>query len=135
MDAAPAPGPVDSLRPTAIPRPWIKPLLIASRDRRADHAADDPAVRRYWSAIIGPGAVADLLRLISAAVAGRALRRPLHLQVLLREGLVQAGAGSLLVERRVPALSDGQQSRLSPRLRAEYRSLLENDEPPASRRS
>ncbi len=125
MDTAPAPGAAEALRPTAVPRPWIKPLLLPSDRRLADHAPDDPAVRRYWTAVIGPGAVADLLRLISAAVGGRSLRRPLHLQVLLREDLVQRSGGSFLVRRRVPALSEGQQRRLSPRLRAEYRMVLE----------
>jgi hypothetical protein len=127
MDTAPASGAVEALRPTAVPRPWIRPLLLAGHERRPDHAPDDPAIRRYWTALIGPGAVADLLRLTSAALSGRALRRPLHLQVLLREGLVERNGSSFLVRRRVPALSEGQQRRLSPRLRAEYRRLLSSE--------
>ena len=130
MDTAPAPGVAEFVRPTAVPRPWISPLLLMADDSLPSHAPSDPAVRRYWTALIGPGAVADLLRLTSAAIGGRSLRRPLHLQVLLSEGLVERGGDAFLVRRRVPALSEGHQRRLSPRLRAEYRNLLEN---PSSR--
>ena len=125
MEAAPVPGAaeVTSLRPTAIPRPYIHPRLAESNGHPG-HDPDDPVVRRYWSALVGPGAVADLLRLTAAARRGRRLRRPLHLPSLLREGLVQRDGAAILVPTRVPTLDDGQQRRLHPSLRAEYRREL-----------
>ena len=126
-EAAPVPGAaeVTPLRPTAIPRPYIRPRLADHNDHPS-HDPDDPAVRRYWSALVGPGAVADLLRLTAAARRGRRLRRPLHLPSLLREGLVQRDGEAILVPPRVPTLDDGQQRRLHPSLRAEYRRRLGN---------
>jgi hypothetical protein len=125
MEAAPVPGAaeVTSVRPTAIPRPYIHPRL-ADGNGHPGHDPDDPVVRRYWSALVGPGAVADLLRLTAAARRGRRLRRPLHLPSLLREGLVQRHGEAILVPARVPTLDDGQQRRLHPSLRAEYRRTL-----------
>lgn len=126
-EAAPALGAaeVTGLRPTAVPRPYIRPRL-ADPPSAPGHDPDDPAVRRYWSALVGPGAVADLLRLTVAARRGRRLRRPLHLPSLLREGLVRRDGEAILVPARVPALDDGQQRRLHPSLRAEYRRTLGN---------
>ncbi|MBM3694704.1 MAG: hypothetical protein FJW79_02030 [Actinobacteria bacterium] len=125
LDAAPAPGAAEValLRPTAIPRPFIRPRL-APATGGAGHAPDDPMVRRYWSALVGPGAVADLLRLTVAARRGRRLRRPLHLPSLLREGLVHRQGAAILVPEVVPLLDEGQQRRLHPSLRAEYRRRL-----------
>lgn len=125
VEAAPAPGAAEviPLRPTVIPRPWIRPRLAPVNGQPA-HDPDDPAVRRYWSALVGPGAVADLLRLHVAARRGRRLRRPLHLGSLLREGLIHRDAGTILVPARIPALDEGQQRRLHPSLRAEYRRAL-----------
>ena len=123
--AAPAPGAaeVTALRLTAIPRPYIRPRL-APGDGGLGHAPDDPIVRRDWSALVGPGAVADLLRLTAAARRGRRVRRPLHLSSLLREGLVHRDGEAILVPERVPCLDDGQLRRLHPSLRAEYRRHL-----------
>lgn len=82
-----------------------------------------PYVRRYWTALIGPGAVADLLRLTVAAVRGNAVRRPLHLDVLAREGLVAANGDELLVRPTVPPLSKSNRRRLPVSLRAELEGL------------
>ena len=125
MEAAPVPGAAEviPLRPTAIPRPYIRPRLAAA-DGHPGHDPDDPLVRRYWSALVGPGAVADLLRLTTAARRGRRLRRPLHLPSLLREGLVRRDGEAIVVPDRVPALDNSQQRRLHPSLRAEYRRRL-----------
>ena len=122
VDAAPAPGAAEvlRLRPTAIPRPYVHPRL-APVNGHPGHAPDDPIVRRYWSALVGPGAVADLLRLTAAARQGRRLRRPLHLSSLLREGLVHRDGQGIVVPQHVPRLDEGQQRRLHPSLRAEYR--------------
>ena len=120
-EAAPAPGAAESstTRVTALPRPWILPLPTAPADPGHDPA--DPAVRRFWSAVVGPGAVADLLRLTAAARTGRRLRRPTHLPVLLREGLVHWNGRDVLVHPNVPALAATHLARLRPALRVEYR--------------
>lgn len=122
MEAAPTPGAAEviALRPTALPRPYIRPRLQQAADAPG-HAPDDPLVRRYWSALVGPGAVADLLRLTVAARRGRRLRRPLHLPSLLREGLIRRDGNIIVVPERVPLLDESQQRRLHPSLRAEYR--------------
>jgi hypothetical protein len=110
------------VRPTAVPRPWIHPILIANGDPGL--APDDPAVRRFWTSLIGPGAVADLLRLTAAARTGRALRRPLHLTDLLTEGLVLRRSQVILVHRDVPRLTPAHVRRLRPALRVEYRRVV-----------
>jgi hypothetical protein len=81
---------------------------------------DDPAVRRFWTAVVGPGAVADLLRLTAAARTGRRLRRPVHLPLLLREGLAYWDGSHVLVHPNIPALAPTHRRRLRPALRAEY---------------
>jgi hypothetical protein len=80
-------------------------------------------VRRYWTALVGPGAVADLLRLTAAARSGRSLRIPLHLELLIAEGLVVRVGSMIAVSPTVPRLSPGHVRRLRPALRAEYREL------------
>jgi hypothetical protein len=129
MEAAPVPGAaeVTHLRPTAIPRPYIRPRLTTTdNNTTSSHNPDDPLVRRYWSALVGPGAVADLLRLTTAARKGHRLRRPLHLAALLREGLITRDGEAIVVPERIPTLDDAQQRRLHPSLRAEYRRHLGN---------
>jgi hypothetical protein len=122
MEVAPAPGAAAVPRPTVVPRRWIEPLL--GIDPGVGHHPSDPAVRRFWTAVIGPGAVADLLRLIAAARDGRVVREPIHLTVLVAEGLVERRAATVSVSPRVPHLGEKQLCRLRPRLRAEYRMLL-----------
>jgi len=122
MDAAPVPGAEETnVRATALPRPWIRPRLVHTG--RAGHSPDDPLVRRFWVALIGPGAVADLLRLTAAAHHRRTIRRPVHLPVLLREGLVERRGDDILVHPRVPTLLPCHLRRLRPGLRAEYLDL------------
>jgi len=120
MDAAPAPGTVTA-RPTVVPRPWIAALLF-DRDTPG-HAPTDPAVRRFWTAVVGPGAVADLLRLTAAARSGRRVREPLHLGLLAAEGLVIRDGDVVLVRPLIPYLGERHQLMLTPALRAEYRSV------------
>jgi len=121
-DAAPAPDAAEvtpaPASVTAIPRPWILPHLTAAAD--PGHEPDDPAVRRFWTAVVGPGAVADLLRLTAAARAGRRIRRPIHLPLLLREGLAHRRGSVVVVHPNVPALAPTHRLRLSPALRVEY---------------
>jgi hypothetical protein len=119
---APAPGAATVLRPTAVPRRWIEPLLGV--DAGIGHDPADPAVRRFWTAIVGPGAVADLLRLVAAARLGRLIRQPTHLGVLAAEGLVERRAGTVVAPPRIPHLTEAHIRRLTPSLRAEYRRLI-----------
>jgi hypothetical protein len=127
MDAAPASGTAAATRPTAIPRRLVAPLLF---DRDAEgHPMDDPAVRRFWVAVIGPGAVADLLRLTAAAHVGRRIREPLSLPTLASEGLIERSGDIVLVRPRIPHLGRRQLGRLRPSLRAEYRRLVATPRP------
>ena len=122
MDAAPASGTTAATRPTAIRRRLIAPLLF---DRDAvGHHMDDPAVRRFWTAAIGPAAVADLLRLTAAAHAGRRIKEPLRLGILASEGLVERHGDAVLVRPLIPHLGPRQLGRLRPMLRTEYRAVL-----------
>jgi len=122
MDAAPAPGTVAAYRPTVVPRAWIQ--VLTRPGTAIGHHPTDAAVRRYWTALIGPGAVADLLRLVAAAGKGRRIREPLHLAVLAAEGLVSLAPGVVVVPPLVPHLDDTHIARLRPALRVEYRALL-----------
>ncbi len=77
----------------------------------------DPYVRRFWIAAIGPGAVADLLRLAAAAQSGRSLPIPVHLPTLLRERLARYDNGTLFVPDRIPPLPPSLANRLAPPIR------------------
>lgn len=99
------------------PRPWRDSL---------SHVGYSPAhayPRRYWTAIIGAAAVADLLRLTAAALRRGVIPRPIHLDVLAREGLVRAEAGVLWVRPTIPPLSAIHARRLPPALRLEHARL------------
>lgn len=124
MDVAPAHlGAAAGLRPTVVPRAPLRPRLIADR---SGLAPDDPAVRRYWGAVIGPGAVTDLLRLVAAAIDDRAVLRPIHLTDLVREGLALWCHGHLWVAETIPYLSERHTRRLHPALRGEYLRVIAN---------
>jgi len=82
-------------------------------------------VRRYWTAVLGPGAVTDLLRLMTAARRGCPIRQPLHLAELARAGLVRFGPGRVWVRETVPPLSAAHHRRLPPAVRAEHRQMAE----------
>jgi len=87
-------------------------------------APDAPYVRRFWTAVLGPTAVAELLRLTTAARRQTRLRRPLRLAQLVAEGLVALDSGDLLVRPTVPLLGPRQLVRLNPSLRAEHQTVL-----------
>jgi hypothetical protein len=89
------------IRRTAHVRERIKPILIPSVD---GYEATHPYVRRYWVAALGPGAVADLLRLAAAAQSGRSLRTPTHLPALLSEGLIIRYGDRFGVRSLIPPL-------------------------------
>jgi hypothetical protein len=107
------------LRPTAQERPLVTPRVW--REATGSFPVTHPYVRRYWTAAIGPGAVADLLRLATAARRGRSLRRPVHLPVLVAAGLVLVRDGSYHVATTVPALPASAARRLPPALLRQHR--------------
>ena len=97
------------------------------------YAPTDEYVRTFWISVMGPGAVADLLRLAAAARSGRPLKRPNNLATLVREGLARPSSdGSIKVHQRVPPLNTKQVQRLPPRLRREHRRQHPADAPGSS---
>ena len=85
---------------------------------------ESPYVRRFWTAVLGPTAVAELLRLTTAARRATRLPRPLRLPQLVAEGLVALDSGDILVRPTVPLLGPRQVRRLNPSLRAEHGEVL-----------
>jgi hypothetical protein len=119
IGAVPLPGaaePFQRLRPTVHERPIVTPQVW---DDGIGVPVDDPYVRRYWTALLGPGAIADLLRLATAAVRRRSLPRPVHLSQLARAGLVRADGAGLFVRIRIPEIPRGRYAGLAPPLRRE----------------
>lgn len=108
------------LRRTARPRAVIKPIPWNWTHETPGYSPTHPYVRLYWTATIGPGAVADLLRLATAAIRGRSLRRPTHLHVLVRVGLVHTHRGHVFVRTEIPPLNAVQQRLLPPDLRRRH---------------
>ena len=67
-----------------------------------------PYVRTFWTAVLGPGAVADLLRLATAASRGRSLRRPTGLSQLSVVGLAREVDGHIEIRTVIPPLTTSQ---------------------------
>jgi hypothetical protein len=101
-------------RPRIIPGVWDVP---------GDYPASHPYVRRYWTPGLGPGAVADLLRLATAATRGRSLPRPVHLEELARTGLVREIGLAVVVRTSIPAGPPPLRRRLPPMLQRELEDL------------
>ena len=122
VGSAPPPGAAaNPVRATARQRAIITPLPWQPTDPNIPtYPVTHSYVRRYWTATIGPGAVADLLRLATAAQRGRSLRRPTHLHVLVRANLVHATQGHVFVRTRIPRLTPLQIRLLPPDLRREH---------------
>lgn len=120
-DIAPSPG--AAVRIPAQKRYRISPRL---RQERAGAGFDPshPYVRTYWTAVLGPGAVAELLRVICAAKRQRTIRHPLFLPVLCREGLVHYADRAVWVSAKVPPLDRHHVARLAPDLRRRHRQDL-----------
>jgi len=126
---APASGqnrpPIDSavgpagapVRPTARVRPIVPVRHIPTEEGLA---ASDPYVRRFWVAALGPGAVAELLRLVSAAGKGEEVRLPRHLPQLIRAGLVEVIEGTLAVVERIPLVPPEMRWRFPPDVAAQH---------------
>ncbi|MFV2001076.1 MAG: hypothetical protein ACC654_12000 [Acidimicrobiia bacterium] len=96
-------------------RTRLTPVLRASDE--PGYSPTHQYVRRFWIAVLGPGAVADLLRLTAAAHSGRSLKEPIHLSALVRLGLVRWENGSIAVTDRVPPVPDDLVRRFPPALR------------------
>ena len=123
-----AAGHAGASAPTVAVRPLV-PVLLTDRPGRFDPS--DPYVRRFWVAAIGPGAVAELLRLVRAAEKGEDVRLPRHLPTLIRADLVVATAGCLEVGRRLPPVPRELRWRFPPSLAAEHAAWLRRRRPPS----
>ena len=112
----PIPGVAEpSIRRTAVVRSEIAPVL--ARATLAGYSPTHDYVRRFWIAVLGPGAVADLLRLTAAAHSGRSLKEPVHLSTLLAAGLVLWQNDTLTVPDTIPPVPNHLVARFPPRLR------------------
>ena len=75
-------------------------------------------------AALGPGAVAELLRLTSAGAKGEAVRLPRHLPQLIRADLVKIQNGTLSVVSRIPLVPSTMRWRFPPDVAAEHAELV-----------
>ena len=125
---APPPGaavrPVGASRPTATRRITVEPGVWT--ERPPGFPAQHPYVRKFWTAAIGSGAVADLMRLAVAAQRGRPLLLPTSTTLLTREGLVSWSRGRLLAGVSVPPVPDRHLRRMAPSLRREHNRIVAN---------
>ena len=116
-DIAPSPGAAAripaQLRYRIAPRIWQEPT-------NAGFDPSHPYVRTYWTAVLGPGAVAELLRVICAAKRQRTIPHPLFLPVLCREGLVHYAERAVWVGAKIPPLDRHHVARLAPDLRRRH---------------
>jgi hypothetical protein len=77
-------------------------------------------------AALGPGAVAELLRLVSAAAKGEEVRLPRYLPQLLRSNLVSIVNGTLAVTSLIPPVPTEMRWRFSPDLAAQHAEWLKS---------
>ena len=96
-------------------RPPVLPLL-AEVDRPG-FEPEHPYVRRWWTCVLGPTAVTDLLRLVRAARTGQTISRPFGLAGLVRAGLVRHQAGIVVVPVPIPPVAAPHDRRIPPWLR------------------
>jgi len=87
----------------------------------------DRYVRKFWVAALGPSAVAELLRLVSAAGKGEEVRLPRYLPHLLRAGLVRIVDGTLAVDSLIPMVPVEMRWRFPPDLAAEHAAWLQTN--------
>lgn len=112
-----APFPDETLRPTVARRPFY---VVSVTTMRSGFRPTDLYVRRFWSAVLGVGAITDLLRIVQAGLRGNALRRPVHLATLLTAGLVRVDGQTILVPDRIPPLPADALRTLPPALRRSH---------------
>jgi len=134
-DSAPRPGAVDGprLRRTVWPRAIISPRVWTTSE--PGYPVAGSYVRTFWTAVLGPGAVADLLRLATAASRDRSLRRPPALSQLTVAGLARESAGHIEVRTVIPPLSSSQLMAMPPairRLHDQYTRRADRDRPSAA---
>lgn len=115
---APAPG-TGAVRPTARVRPHLRVRLVPGP--RGGLPVHDPYIRTFWVAAIGPGAVADLLRVIGCGRRRVPIKRPIFLHQLVRHGLVTVVDGVIVVREAVPPVPPEIVRTLTPPLRAAHR--------------
>jgi hypothetical protein len=109
------------IRATAKQRAIITPIQWETTNPDiTTYPPKHPYIRKYWTATIGPGAVADLLRLATAARRGRSLRRPTHLHVLVRANLAHTRSGQTFVRTKIPQLTPLHVRHLPPDLRRQH---------------
>ncbi|HEU4318612.1 MAG TPA: hypothetical protein VFS66_00875 [Acidimicrobiia bacterium] len=113
------------LRPTARIRPTVPVRLI---ETEVGLSPADPYVRKFWVAALGPGAVAELLRLVNAAGKGEDVRLPRYLPHLLRAGLVRVVDGMLAVPDHIPEVPREMRWRFTPDVAAKHAAWLETRE-------
>ena len=92
-------------------------VRVATTHSGAGFPAHDLYVRRFWTAVLGPSAVTELLRIAEAARKGDRIPRPVHLHSLMEVGLVQVVDGEIVVGQLIPPLPTSLIRRLSPALR------------------
>ena len=109
------------LRPTARIRPTVPVRLL---EVTAGIDPSDGYVRKFWVAALGPSAVAELLRLVSAAGKGEEVRLPRYLPHLLRADLVRIVDGTLAVRSLIPTVPPEMRWRFPPDLAAEHSAWL-----------
>lgn len=100
------------------------PVRLIETDRGLEPS--NPYIRKFWVAALGPGAVAELLRLVSAAGKGEEVRLPRYLPHLLRAGLVTIVGDSLAVKSRIPLVPSEMRWRFPPDLAAQHASFIED---------
>lgn len=103
-----------ALRPTVGKRQLVSVTITPSG---AGFPAHDLYVRRFWTALLGPSAITELLRIAEAARKGERIPRPIHLHSLMEVGLVQVVDGEIVVGELIPPLPISLVRRLSPALR------------------
>ena len=117
-----APNPGTATRASVRRRPDLTPSIWD--DGSPGIPPDAAYVRRFWTAVIGPTAVAELLRLVTAARKKTSVPCPIRLSQLAAEGLVSLQPGQVHVRATIPPLGPDQTRRLPPALRAEHRTAL-----------
>ena len=122
ITAAPSPG--GAGRRSVQRRTTITPCLTEAAGPTG-FPVEHSYVRRFWTAALGPGAVADLLRLIVAARGGRSLPHPEYLHLLTGAGLVLHAGGKVWVSSSVPPLGTAQLRRMPPAMRIAHARAVE----------